>query len=175
MEQAQEQPKEKKSPIKELLDKLAWQRESEALYDAFIDSLNLIGDRDIKSDCCLNTVKYMATQNASARAKDPNDDVEVAALFEEECQRFSADLLKMPGQFREWLASRDGQGRKEAKPGINVAIIDIAIGASGITCNCPRCRQHRSAVDEELKKADASETPTEVPPPPPPAGEEAAP
>ncbi len=169
METTQEQSKPEVGTLKELLDKLAWQRESEALYDAFIEALNTIGDRDIKSDCCLNTVKYMATENARARATDKLNDEEVATLFEEECKRFSGDILSMPGQFREWLKSG---GHKEAaatatepRPS-HVSIIDIILSSGGISCNCPRCREFKKATE-------ASETPTEPPPPPPP-GEEAA-
>lgn len=175
METSQEAKEARSNPIKELLDKLAWQREAEGLYDAFIDALGTIGDRDIKSDCCLNTVKFMATQNASARAKNKDDDEEVAVLFEEECKRFSDDLLKMPSQFREWLKSADREEAKRREGShAGIAILELILSSNGIVCNCVRCREFAKAT-EGPEGSEEAESPTEPPPPPPPAGQEAAP
>lgn len=153
---------DKKSILQDLLDNLAWRKEGEQLYDAFIDALENIPSRDVKADVCLNTVKYVATQNASARAKDKLDQVELASLFEEECKRFSEDLLKMPGQFREWLASPAGIAEREGRAGATnraPSIVDLLAFMLGPVCNCERCRSFREDVQR-------SEAPTEAPPPP---------
>lgn len=142
-----------------LLDKLAWQKKAEALYDAFIEALEEIPSRDVKSDCALNVVKYMATKNASARASNKLDEAEVATLFEEECKRFSDDLLAMPGQFREWLAKTSAEEREtQARP----PLVDVLVAVlRGGVCDCPRCRSFR----EDVQGARA-EAPTERPPAP---------
>lgn len=151
-----EEAKEKKRSLKELLDKLALTKQGEALYGAFIEALNEIPDRDVKSDVCLNTIKYMATQNAGERAKDPEDEVEIAALFEEEIQRFSKDLLDMPGKFREWLKTKS----ERETAGLGVSLVEIIFGS----CDCVYCRRRREA--NAYVNPEPSEAPTEPPPPP---------
>lgn len=168
METTQEQPEEPSASIKDLLDKMAWMQEANALHDAFIDALNTIPSREIRTECCLNTVRYMATQCACARASDKLNGEELANLFQEECQRFSDELLTMPSQFREWLKSDDGKRGVdsardilERKKDENVTLMDVIISGATISCNCPRCRAFAKASVEE------SETPTERPPAPP--------
>ncbi len=157
MEQSQE--KEGRS-IGELLELLNQTQRGEALYDAFVETLDGIENRDVRADICLNTVKYVATQNATYRAKDKYDDEEVVKLFEEECQRFAKDLLSMPDTFRKWLKQTAGQRSMRGRANI----VDIIIDA----CSCEHCMRFKRHA-----QADDSEKPTE-PPPPPAAGEEAA-
>lgn len=151
-----EEAKEKQRSLQELLDKLALTKQGESLYEAFIEALNEIPDRDVKSDVCLNTVKYMATQNAGERAKDPEDEVELAGLFEEEIQRFSKDLLNMPAKFREWLKIK--KEREDA--GIGVSLVEVIFGS----CDCVYCKRRREA--KAYVNPEPSEAPTEPPPPP---------
>lgn len=147
---------EKRRSLQELLDKLALTKQGEALYSAFVEALEEIPDRDVKSDVCLNTVKYQATQNAGERAKDPEDEVELAALFEDEIQRFSKDLLEMPAKFREWLKAK--KEREDA--GVGVSLVEVIFGS----CDCVYCRRRRAA--NAYVNPEPSEAPTEPPPPP---------
>lgn len=151
-----EEAKEKKRSLKELLDKLALTKQGESLYEAFVEALNEIPDRDVRSDVCLNSIKYQATQNAGERAKDSEDEEEVAALFEEEIQRFSKDLLEMPGKFREWVKTR----KERETAGLAVSLVEVIFG----NCDCVYCRRRRAA--QAYVNPEPSEAPTEPPPPP---------
>ena len=153
--ETQERPKATAKSLKDLLDKLAWQKESEALFDAFIEALEAIPDRAIKSETCMNTVRHAATKNATARTRVESSDDEVAGLFEEECKRFSAEMLEMPGQFRTWLKANPKANRVTepratgASRDTRTAIIDILIGigeSGGPVCDCERCVAFRASV-----------------------------
>ena len=168
MDTTQGQEEDKKNAIRKLLDKLTWQRDAEALYEAFIEAIEEIPDRAIKTEVCMNTVRYMATQNAVARITPKGGDDELAGIFEEECNRLGADMLAMPGQFREWLKKtadrkRDFTPGKRASVDAAVTIVDLLAVLGGPACDCERCTAFRAFVGPE-----PSETPTEVPPPPDP-------
>ena len=137
-----------KSPIEELLARLESQRDAEALYEAFTAALEKIPYQDVKTEVCMNTVRYIATQNATARVQNKKSVEELAGLFEEECKRLSNNMLAMPDQFREYLSKRGEPARN--------TVVEVLLGA---LCECERCRGFRAAVQ-------ASEAPTEIPPPP---------
>lgn len=155
MEQAQEQPK---FSIRALLELMSHQQQGEALYDAFVESLDGIPNQDVKADICLNTVKYVATQNARIRAKDESNLEEVCSLFEEECKRFSVDMLAMPDRFREWI--RDAASRQPDPVVVGVSILDLIIGS----CECEHCMRFKKATQAE--REEAAVAPTEPPPAP---------
>lgn len=166
MDTIQGKPKLTAKSLKELLDKLAWQRDAEALYEAFIEALVSIPDRPIQTEVCMNTVRYMATQNACACVTAGGNDEELASVFEVECNRLASDMLAMPGQFREWLKKTAGRTRdftpgKRASAEPAASVVDLLSILGGAACDCERCQAFRAAVGES-----SSETPTEVPPPP---------
>ena len=151
-------------PIKDLLAKLDWQRDAEALYEAFIEALELIPDVDIRTEVCMNTVRHIATKKATVRVTADGGDEELASIFEDECATLAADMLAMPGQFRKWLKRnpyRKGTPRATAR--VATGIADLLSVLGGPVCDCERCTAFRASVGES-----AAETPTEVPPPPDP-------
>lgn len=157
---------ERKRTLKDLLDQIAWRTECNALHEAFIEALEVVGDQDLKTECCMNNVKHIATQNAGIRAKDKTDATELGNLFEEECDKLANDLLGMPGKFRDWLSTQDLKAPRAPKPAVDVVVV---MGGDAPECGCPSCTSFR-----EYMRGTHSESPTERPPPPPPAEETAS-